>query len=122
MSDRLFVLLSYEAFDSFLSGEKTYEFRSSDSHYNSQKVWKGRGVELRRGYTQTKAFGIIGEVFVGSPEEIYSKIPFRKIEPKARIIEEAIRESVSCLTNQDGPFIAFEIMLSEPAQAAYKLI
>lgn len=55
--DRLFVPLNKEPFEDFKSKGKTYELRSYGRNFTEKFVYKGRDVELRKGYSGESLWG-----------------------------------------------------------------
>ena len=109
--DRLFVPLSSEPFNDFKFHNKLYELRSYGRNFTEEYACNGRKVELRRGYSGESLFGVIGEVVIGTIEEVFSKLDFKKIEPRLNSIEEAIQENTNRLGRKER-YIAFQIILN----------
>ena len=118
--DRLFVPLSSEPFDWFVSGEKTWELRRHGRQFTRDHVYRGRYVELRRGYNSNDSLvGTINSVVESSSlREIFEavgKIEFEKgyraIIPNARSLEEACAKAEEILKPKPGEkFIAFNVV------------
>ena len=109
--DRLFVPLNSEPFEDFNNSSKTYEVRGYGRQYTKKYVYLGRDVELRKGYNGSSLWGKIGDVEVGTIDDILHKIRWKKIIPKARSKEEAIKQINKILGVKDK-YIAFEVIIS----------
>ena len=106
----LFVPLNKETFKDFSKG-KTFEVRSADRGWNRKQIYIGRGVTLSCGYSGARLSGVIGKVIFGSMRKIFTKVPFRKIEPLAKSCNEAKKVNMELLgTAQE--YVAFEIILN----------
>lgn len=114
--ERLFVPLASEPFNWFLSGQKKWELRKADRQYTKKYVYKGRMVELRKGYnTDEKLFGQVDNVVESvSLEGIFEKASFKEIIPIAKNKSEAISISLEILKpSKLHSFIAFKIDLND---------
>lgn len=109
---RLFVPLSTNPYNWFLSGSKEWELRKAARNFTSKQVYRGRVVELRRGYnTSDKIYGVIDQVIeCKTLQEVFDKIDFKKIIPVARDKFEAINISYEILNpTDDNSFIVFKV-------------
>jgi len=105
--DRLFVNLTSECFGDFLIG-KRWEVRKYDGHFNEKTVVPGRRVEFREAYNRASVWNIVlDSVIIGSLEEIFDKVPYQKIEPRAKSKEGAIEMNKKLLGDSEK-YIAFE--------------
>jgi len=109
--DRLFVPLSTEPYLDFKEKGKQYEVRSCERAFSEKYVYKGRPVEIRKGYSGESLNGIIGKVIIGSLEHIMYKLDYKKIEPNAKNKNEAILENKKILGKKDK-YIAFQILFN----------
>ncbi len=109
--DRLYVPLTAEAYGWYKSGGKRYELRKHGRQFREKYVYTGRLVQLRRGHSGESTWGAVGEVIVGTIEEIFSTIDYRKIIPIANSREEAIRKSKEFGLDNNTECIAFEVLL-----------
>ncbi|WP_375276816.1 ASCH domain-containing protein [Alteromonas australica] len=112
-SKRFFLPLSSLPYAWFTSGAKNWEFRKLKGGFNTNQLYPGRYVEVRRGYNSKDSFyGKIKKVLTDtSVERLVSKIGYQKIIPTASSQGEAI-ESICGILNLSGneqEFIAFEI-------------
>lgn len=111
--DRLFVPLNNEAFYWFKNNNKSFELRGYVNGWREKYVYNGRKVELRRGYnTRDKIFGKVGKVVIGSINDIFDKVNYRKIIPIAKSKEEAIKKAKEILNKnkKHKKFTAFEMI------------
>ena len=69
----------------------------------------GRKVELRKGYSGDSLWGTIGQVEIGSLNEILAEVSWCSIIPRARSKEEALQQIFSILGEKDT-YIAFEVL------------
>ena len=106
--NRFFVPLNSEPFEDFKSGSKTYELRGYGRCYTGKHVYRGRVVELRKGYSGESLWGRITNVETGTLEEVLAKVPWQKIIPKAKSRREAIG-IINHLLGKRGRYIAFEV-------------
>ncbi|MFH1400920.1 MAG: hypothetical protein ABIH41_05345 [Nanoarchaeota archaeon] len=110
MPDRLFVNLSTEPYLDFLERGKRYEIRAYGRNgFHEANVYDGRPVELRRAWSRGSIFGTVGEVVVGSIDDIFDAIDYALIEPRVRTREEAVAENRTMLKNPEK-YIAFEVI------------
>ncbi|MFH1173946.1 MAG: hypothetical protein V1725_02330 [archaeon] len=105
---RLFVPLMTAWFEAFTSGRKTYELRGYGRQYTEKNVYPGKEVELRKGYSGASLHGTIGEVVIGSLDDILEQVPYRAIMPDARTRSE-VKENAQALLANNEKYIAFEI-------------
>ncbi|WP_227376262.1 ASCH domain-containing protein [Haladaptatus halobius] len=110
--DRLFVPLSTRPFKWFENGAKRWEVRRYGGQFTHSHVYKGRIVELRKGYSsEEKIWGQIKEIISTKElERIFKNVPYHQIIPDANSSEEAIEKTTHILNgrNSDG-YIAFKI-------------
>ena len=112
--DRLFVPLNDEAFYWFRNNNKNFELRGYFNGWREKYVYSGREIELRRGYnTKDKIFGKIGKVVIGSMNNIFDKVNYKKIIPIAKSRQESIKKAKEILNKkkQHKKYIAFEVKL-----------
>lgn len=106
----VFVALTKEAFEDFSQG-KRYEVRRAERQWNRKQLRPGRKVVLSCGYGKSaRLTGKIGRVIFGTLEEIFKRVHFQEIEPRAYNRKVAIRMNRKTL----GPaeeYVAFEIIL-----------
>ena len=109
--DRVFIPLTKEAFNDFMNG-KTFELRRAERGWNRNQLRQGRTVTLSCGYSGPRMEGfVIGKkIIFGSLDEIFAAIPFEKIEPRAKNVEEAKKENLKTL-GCAKEYVAFEIGL-----------
>ena len=106
--DRLFVPLNTTAFDWFKHYDKTYELRFYGRQYTEKHVFRGRRVELRKGYVGESIWGEIGDVIVGTLEDILDNVSYHKIIPIANNRDDAIKKINEILGIKEK-YIAFEV-------------
>ena len=109
MADRLFVPLSTEPFIDFKHNGKQYEVRSCERGFSEKFVYSGRRVEIRKGYSGESLWGVVGKVYTGSLEEIFSKVDYRLVEPMSGSLEDAVYENITILGKKQK-YIAFEVI------------
>ncbi len=109
--NRVFVPLTKENFEDFKRGKK-WELRKSERKFSPKHVRSGRHVTVSCGYSGERIEGVIGEVHVGTLREIFARIPFAHIEPRATSNTEAIEMNITTL-GKAPQYIAFEINLNK---------
>jgi len=109
--DRLFVNLTSDSFEDFVSRGKHYEVRAYGSKFNELNVYEGRRVELREAYNRRSLWTLVGKVFVGRLETFFDDVNFRKVEPRAESAGQAIKENAELLKHPDK-YIVFEVLLN----------
>ncbi|MGA1871834.1 MAG: hypothetical protein ACMUJM_25200, partial [bacterium] len=108
---RLFVPLRNEPFYWFKEKEKSFELRVYGRAWTEKNVYKGRNVELSRGYSTGDIIkGKIGRVIIGPLEHIFEKIDFEKIIPVAGTEEKALTIVDSIFKGRKEKYIAFEVL------------
>jgi|SRR3989338_6354171 len=111
MADYLHVVLAYKPFDEFEGGRKTFEIRKCRGNFSENKVYEGRRVQLRRGYTQTTISGRIGRVVTGNLEEIFEQVNHKLIVPISLSPEHSKAIISTYLKIENGEkYIAFEVI------------
>lgn len=111
MIDSIFVNLTTEPFMDFAMRGKGYEIRGYGRGFTKHYVYTGRRVELRWAWSRGSLWGTIGEVVVGTLDEILDKIDYKQIEPRAVSREEAVSEINKTLKNKPEKYIAFQVIL-----------
>lgn len=107
---RLFVPLTKESFIDFRDNGKEVEVRKNERQYTVKTVFTGRPVELRLGYSGRESiWGTIGDIVVGTWDDIFHYFPLQRIEPSALTIEYAIGENIR-LMGISQSIIAFQII------------
>jgi hypothetical protein len=113
MKERLFVPLSKEPYLDFETNGKKVEIRRCDRNFTERTVFPDRRVELSLGYSSNRRmWGNIGEVVVGSLEEIFQQFGLKNVEPRIDNLTDAIAENLDLL----GPanqYIGFSINLDQ---------
>lgn len=111
-SDRIFVPLVTEAFDWFKSGEKEWELRGYGGQWTEKHLRPGRRVELRKGYSSPdRIWGKLTEVVAAdSIQEMYDKVPFKKVVPVAKTKAEAIQIANHIMGKKER-YIAFRVSI-----------
>lgn len=109
MTDRLFVPLNSEWYYAFEDGTKDVELRGVNSRFNTDHVFTGRDVELRRGYsTGDSIWGSIGEVWEFKDiDTIPERMDHRRITPE-KDRDEFVSGAKDLLTDYSA-YIAFEV-------------
>ncbi len=108
----LFVPVTSEVFEDYKVRGKEWEIRHHYGRYQKKQVICGRKAEIRKGYSGPNIKKIItGEYYVGSLEDIFSRIPLKKAEPTAKTIEAAIMSNRLLIVN-GPPYIAFRLVSS----------
>jgi len=105
--DRLFVPLTKQSFEDFRKG-KIFEVRILRRQWSKKNVRSGRHVTLSCGYSGPRIEGKVGQVLTGSLGNIIRRLPFHKIEPRAKSKTEAVRMNLEILGEAEE-YIAFEI-------------
>lgn len=112
MQDRLYLSVATGPYNEFLRGTKRFEFRAYGTNgFREKYIFEGRRVEITRAWNRERTWGTIGQVVVGSVDDIFSEIDYKLIEPSANNVEEAIEKALESLRNKTGRYIAFEIIL-----------
>lgn len=107
--DRAFVPLQKRCFNDFERG-KTYELRCMERGWTKKNIRKGRHVTISCGYSKDRRIeGKIGRVVVGSLNDIFRAIYFKKIEPRAKTVRGAKRMNTTVLGEAEK-YIAFQIV------------
>jgi len=107
------VPLTREAFDWFSGRGKRFELRRMRSQFSERFIRRGRSVQLRRGYSGPSLHGSVGAVVTASTVAgIFAEVPYALIIPDARSEPEALA-TASRYVGNDGPFIAFEVVLDD---------
>ncbi|HUZ92562.1 MAG TPA: hypothetical protein VNG29_01005 [Candidatus Paceibacterota bacterium] len=109
--DRVFVPLAKEPFLDFKLYGKTYELRRRERQWTEKNVRPGRHVTVSCGYSGERLEGTIGSVLTASLNDIFRFIDFKKIEPRAKTVQEAKAENLKTLGATEK-YIAFEIELA----------
>ena|SRR5687767_7879571 len=105
---RLFIPLSREPFKDFKNYGKIWEIRRYGRNFTEKTVFPNRPVELRLGYsTPQRLYGVVGEVIVGTLQEIFERVPLHLIEPRCNTIEQAMNDNENLLHKADK-YIAWE--------------
>lgn len=111
--DRLFAPLNTKPFRQFESGDKKWELRGVNDRFNRDTVYKGRAVELRRGYnTGDSIWGWITDVRTfKSLETLVEALDYKEISPDVDSEEEFIKRiEEEVFEDQDyDEYIAFEV-------------
>ncbi len=106
--DRVFIPLAKEPFFDFKLYGKTYELRRLERQWTEKNVRTGRHATVSCGYSGARLEGTIGLVIIGSLNEIFREVDFKKIEPRAKTVREAINENLKTL-GRAKRYIAFEV-------------
>lgn len=113
--DRLFVPLAADPFRWFCSGRKNWELRKLGRQYTPVHVRLGRGVELRRGYSDRDAalWGqIIAVVQANSIQAFFAEVPWSSVLPESVSLDDAIAEACRILNITDAsgtPVLGFRV-------------
>lgn len=108
--NRLFVPVTSEAYSWFEDHEKSFELRRDYGRFRSDRMKRGRWVEIRRGYSGDSIWGKIGRVITGENlREILKETKYSKVIPVARDLDEAVEIARSFVGDQ-GPYVLFEIL------------
>ncbi|MDD5192957.1 MAG: hypothetical protein PHF67_00045 [Candidatus Nanoarchaeia archaeon] len=107
---RLFVNLRTIYFEQFRNRTKRYEIRSYGKGFNEKYVYTDRDVELRNAWNRGSLFGTIGEVVIGSLDNILDKVDYRLILSESNSREDAKRTITEILGTCDK-YVAFEVIL-----------
>lgn len=111
MKKRLYIFLKSKAFFWFRDKGKKYELRVYRRQWTEKNVYKGRPVELRRGYnTKDRIRGKVGKVIVGTIKEIFSKVKYKEIIPLANSQKEAIK-IINEILGKKEKYVAIEIKI-----------
>lgn len=103
----LFLPLTSEVYGWYSLG-KEWEVRPCKKRYNERSVFKGRLVNVSRGYTFDRWLGVIDlDPLTGSLEHMLSNVSYEKIVPVA---DSEIEAKAKILSLTDfGRYIAFHI-------------
>lgn len=113
-SDRLFVPLNSEPWRAFERGEKRAEFRGVNGQFNTDTVWEGRAVELRRGYsTDDSLWGTITDVSTGTDLGELVQEHADALQYGGRSLGE-VAYSANQLVGDYEEYIVFGVELGEP--------
>lgn len=113
MNERLFLPLSKEPYRDFASNGKRVEVRKYGRNFTERTVFSGRRIELRLGYSGGERLrGNIGEVVIGSLEEIFQYFQLQEVEPRAVDIATAIAENMNLLGKSEQ-YIGFSVSLDQ---------
>lgn len=90
--NRLFLPLNDIWYKLFLNGNKCWELRGVNEIFNSNTIWKGRIVELRRGYKYGPVWGVIENQFIVKslheiPKEIFDKTIPNTVQNDSKVID-----------------------------------
>jgi hypothetical protein len=112
-TDRLFVPLNTKWYDLFVAGTKKWEIRGVRPGFNSDTIYEGRRVELRRGYAKQGAlWGTIIKVILTRhvfdvPKEVMKEmLPIPQLDIKTW-------SEIEKYNTKYGEFIVFKIQLDE---------
>ncbi len=104
----LFVPLTKSAFEDFLRG-KSWELRKAERQWNERQIVSGKKAILSRGYNGPRIEGLtVGKVVFGALREIFEKVPWQKIEPRAQNRAEAIKMN-RLLLGKARRYVAFRV-------------
>ena len=109
---RVFIPLNTSAYEWFDSGKKKWELRKYGRQYTEKNIYKGRIVELRKGYSNpsTAIWGVVNKVIVfNSIVDIFDNVEFEEIIPVAKNKKEAIEISEKFFKNENGKYILIQI-------------
>lgn len=91
---RLFVPMAKEPFIDFRDRGKEVEVRKCARQYTLKTIYEGSPIELRLGYSGGESiWGNVGEIVVGSWEEIFEVFDLSIVEPRFQTVEAAIRDN-----------------------------
>lgn len=111
MTDRLFVPLNTEPYRWFETGRKDIELRGVDHRFNVDTIWRGRPVELRRGYsTDDSLWGKVGDVLFVHRLGWLAADVWPRIDPEAPH-REAFEQRVYGMLGARERYVAFEVVL-----------
>jgi hypothetical protein len=113
--NRLFVPLTSEAFEDFVKRGKQVEIRKVIPNFTAKTVYEGRSVELRKGYSGTSIWGIIGQVVIGDLSTVIYSFPLATVEPRSESYEKAIQENLSLL-GEAMLYIGFQVILTNEVE------
>lgn len=109
--NRLFLPLNEKWYNLFMKGEKEWEIRGLSGKFNLRTVLKGKFVEMRKGYKNSPAWGIIEEVFVvNSIDAIPQSIYIKAIPPSVQDETDVI-DFINSYSNKYEKLIVFKINL-----------
>ena len=107
--ERLFVPLATEPFIDFRDRGKEVEVRKNGHQYTIKTIIDGRLVELRLGYSGKESiWGNIGQIVVGSWEDIFEIFELMRVEPRFTTTKDAIKDN-EALFGKHQELIAFEV-------------
>lgn len=115
---RVFVPLCTDPYYDFELNGKKYELRKCERQFSEKFVYPGKGVELRHGYSGRSRYGTVGNVVTGSLDDIFKKVNFKEIEPRANSKDEAIKEVLKYLGKREK-YIAFEVIFDLQTRSFY---
>ena len=96
-------------FNDFRGRGKEVEVRKYARQYTLKTVCEGRLVELRLGYSGSESiWGNVGEIVVGSWEEIFDIFDLSIVEPRFQTVEAAIKDNET-LMGMTKEMIAFQV-------------
>jgi hypothetical protein len=119
---RLFVPLASEPYQWFASGRKTWEVRRAKSAFAPERLFQGRRVELRRGYSGTTSalWGTIVEtVSADTLNELFALVPPAEVVPDAADRHDAVSTAAQILrsgTDDTSGFVAFRVKPDGPGE------
>ncbi|MCD4731031.1 MAG: hypothetical protein K8R74_10545 [Bacteroidales bacterium] len=109
--NRLFLPLNKKWYNLFMTGEKEWEIRGLSGTFNLQTVLKGKIVEMRKGYKNCPAWGVVEDVFtVDSINEIPQCV-YNKAIPSSVQNEPDVIEFINSYSNKYDKLIIFKISL-----------
>jgi len=113
MNDRLFVPLKSIWFDLFKKGEKKWELRGVSNRFNTKTVYKGRHVELRKGYNGESLFGKISDfMIIDNFTDIDYKI-WREAIPQSCWRDDLLMQSIHEYRDKYSKFILFKVDIED---------
>ena len=105
----MFIPVTHEIYAWFDEG-KEYEVRAIKTRFNSRTVYRGRRVQIARGYSKISFAGTVTHVVCErSLKRIFLRIPFQKITPHARNRREALKIAHATCGRGRG-YIAFKVV------------
>lgn len=117
LQNRLFVPLNTEAFNWFKEGKK-WEVRKKRGQYNPRNVFKGKKVELRKGYTGESIWGKILDVDTfENADRLFEKINFKEVFPDSGSLSSAKKLIQNYVDSNE--IIAFKIQRDQDRSVEY---